>query len=101
MHPLFAADAITIKHAGVDKANGVYIRQGEYNKHPLYVKDNCQIRYKGCRSKWVIMVDDTALYKNFNDSEICPLIDWQITCASSDSLRLPVLSAEKQDLKNR
>ncbi len=90
---LFAADSINVKNAGMDAVNGNYELKGTFNNHPLYVKGDCQIRYKGCKSKWVILYKNISYYKNYNDSDICPILDWQMTCAAKkDSLQAPVLT---------
>ncbi len=89
---LHAEGSIVVKNAGMKQINGVYVQTGIYKDHPVYVKDECKIQYKGCRSKWVIYYKDKAFYKNIQDSDVCPLIDWQMTClAKKDSLYVPLL----------
>lgn len=71
---------ICIRDATVKAANGIYEKQGEFNNHPRYVMGKNEIRYKGCRSKWFIYVDDKPCYKNLTDSRDCPLFGWEPTC---------------------
>jgi hypothetical protein len=86
---LLAKD-LKVENAGVKEANGIYIEQGIFKGHPKYVKGNCEIRYKGCRSKWMLYIGDKHYYKNKINSEECPLIDWQIACgAKKISIQIP------------
>ena len=86
---LIAAD-IEVTGAGVKQANGIYKQDGTFKGHPKYVKGKCEIRYKGCRSKWMLYIDDKHYYKNKADSSQCPLMDWQVACGAKNiSTKVP------------
>jgi len=91
------AQNISVKKAGIAEANGVYVLSGTYNDRPLYVKGNCEIRYKGCRSKWVLFIDGKMIYKNKLDIQECPLFGWELTCATKkEQPEVPVFNLIKQ-----
>jgi len=92
------AQNLSVKKAGIAEANGIYVLSGAFNDRPLYVKGNCEIRYKGCHSKWVLLIDGKMMYKNKLDIQECPLFGWELTCATKkEQPALPVFSIIKQE----
>jgi len=96
------AQNICVEKAGIKEADGIYMLSGSYNDRPLYVKGNCEIRYKGCRSKWGLLIDGKMIYKNRIDIEECPFIGWETTCANKkDKPEVPVFKFNKAGEENK
>jgi hypothetical protein len=97
---ILLAKDFEVVDAGVKEANGIYKEQGTFKGHPKYVKGNCEIRYKGCRSKWMLYINNKHYYKNKINSKECPLTGWQIACgAKKISLQKPKLTLVTHELK--
>lgn len=80
---LFAEDII-VSDGAIDVLNGIYTEQGMYNGKPCYENGESEIRYKGCRAKWVLLINGVMYYRNMTDSELCPLDGWLTACKAKE-----------------
>ncbi|MCK5149164.1 hypothetical protein KAR48_20585 [bacterium] len=73
-----------IQGAGVKEANGIYKISGQFKERPMYIKGNCKIIYKGCKSKWMLYVGKKNSYKTASDSKTCPETGWAVACGAKE-----------------
>jgi len=97
---LFAVDII-VSNGKIKEVNGVYFEQGLYNGKPCYKKGNYEIRYKGCRAKWVLLINGVMYYRNMTNSVYCPLDNWRTACKAKEiSDKVPEFEIKITNLPN-
>jgi hypothetical protein len=96
------AENIIVSNSVIKCIEGEYVQEGSYNSKPCYINGDFEIRYKGCRAKWVLVHQDTMYYRNMNDLESCPLEGWLTACrVKGISDKIPQFEFYKVDLTNK
>lgn len=94
---LFAEDII-VSESAIKGIEGKFTENGTYNEKPCYKNGDYEIRYKGCRAKWVLVYKDTMYYRNMTDLDSCPLDGWLTACKIREiSDTIPLFQASKRD----
>ncbi len=87
-------------NAGNFEANGTYSYTGSFNGFSRWEKNSFSIYYTyqiGCQPKWVIMNQDTMIYKNYQNNyydSLPPSTEWQTTCYPGSIYPAPVVMSD-------